>query len=58
MNGGTIRRVTGWRISKMTGTGTIRKIVRSEWYDNESAYLVCVSCRLESKFESAEQKIK
>ena len=28
MNGGTIRRVIGWRIDKMTGTGTIRKIVR------------------------------
>ena len=28
MNGGTIRRVTGWKIGKMTGTGTIRKIVR------------------------------
>ena len=28
MNGGTIRRVTGWKIGKMTGTGTIRKSVR------------------------------
>ena len=28
MNGGTIRRVIGWRTGKMTGTGTIRKIVR------------------------------
>ena len=28
INGGTIRRVIGWRIGKMTGTGTIRKIVR------------------------------
>ena len=28
MNGGTIRRVTRWKIGKMTGTGTIRKIVR------------------------------
>ena len=25
----------------MTGTGTIRKTVRVEWYGNESAYLVC-----------------
>ena len=28
MNGGTIRKVIGWRTGKMTGTGTIRKIVR------------------------------
>ena len=28
MNGGTIRRVTGRKIGKMTGTGTIRRIVR------------------------------
>ena len=28
MNGGTICKVIGWRTGKMTGTGTIRKIVR------------------------------
>ena len=28
MNGGTIWRVIGWKIGKMTGTGTILKIVR------------------------------
>ena len=41
MNCGTIRRVTGWKIGKMIGTGTIRKGCASEWNDNESAYLVC-----------------
>ena len=28
MNGGTIRKAIGWRTGKMTGTDTIRKIVR------------------------------
>ena len=28
MNGGTIRRVIRWRIDKMIGIGTIRRIVR------------------------------
>ena len=28
MNGGTIWKMIGWRTGKMTGTGTIRKIVR------------------------------
>ena len=42
MNGGTIRRVTGWKIGKITGTWHDSEDCASEWNDNESAYLVCV----------------
>ena len=39
MNGGTIRRVTGWKIGKMHWHDS--EDCASEWNDNESAYLVC-----------------
>ena len=41
MNGGTIQRVTGWKIGKMTGTGTIRKIVRVNGTTMKVPNLVC-----------------
>ena len=51
MNGGTIQRVIGRRIGKMTA-GTIRKIARV----NGTTIKMPICCRLESKFESAEQR--
>ena len=57
MNGVTIRKVTGWKIGKMTSTGTIRKIVRVN--DNESAYLVCGVAGLSSSLnQQSEDKVK
>ena len=41
MNGGTIRRVIGWRTCKDDWYWHDSEDCASEWYDNESAYLVC-----------------
>ena len=58
MNDGTIRKVIGWRTGEMDWYWHDSEDCASEWHDNESAHLVCGVCRLESKFESAEAKIK
>ena len=56
MNGGTIRRVIWMEDWQDDWHWHDSEDCASECYDNENAYLGVWSCRLKSKFESAEQR--